>query len=400
MSDFSTAAHLDLIVSDQALRQVRGEIEDELGAIPIGTTDNSTMSAQAARRGSAGSGPSTRRMMRRDQNRNEYLEDQTLYLESIDDSLSEGGLLGGGGGGLAAEVLGIAGDVGTEAAGTAAETATGLATDIAGTALGQAAGSVISDRIANTDVAVEDTTIPVTPNPLPVSGGGGGATTLSPTINTSTNFSPTFRPTFKPELSPDFSTELSPDLDLPDLALDFGGGSGMVRVDESQLPLAVEETTLPVEEPTIELSLAERAPRRGAFQRGGDAVDDFSAGVTDFFLPGDAPDSISEPLNEGGTPLGRPAESLGRFIDTVNPTTSGGYGSSGSGSATVENNVDADVRPNITINIDTNGLLDDVERAIEDANDEVRRELLDEIRGVEADLNDLERQLSGGGRVR
>mgnify|MGYP000179035756 CR=1 FL=1 len=64
----------------------------------------------------------------------------------------------------------------------------------------------------------------------------------------------------------------------------------------------------------------------------------------------------------------------------------------------VTNNVDADVRPRFTINVDTDSLVDEVERLVEDAQDEVRDELLDKIETVERDVDDLERQIRRSAR--
>ena len=52
---FETAAELDLVVSDRALRNVRNQIESELGAVEMGVTDGGSMSAQSAQSGSGGS---------------------------------------------------------------------------------------------------------------------------------------------------------------------------------------------------------------------------------------------------------------------------------------------------------------------------------------------------------
>lgn len=398
MTDFSVGAELDISIPPGQLRAARESIESELGAIEIGTTNPSAMSAQMSRgrsRGGAGAGRTLRRL---NEDRNELLGDTAVYLESIDDSLSEG-VLGGGGGGLAAEILGIGGDFAAEGAGVAAETATGLATDVAGSAIGQAAGSVIANQISGSTVGVDDTPVPVTPNPLPVSGdGGSGGTTLSPTINTSTTLSPTLSPDFSPEFTPDL------DVDLPDLK--FGGGGSGSNI-QTPHPVVVEnlDSFEPVSISTPGDNITGRAPpnstsppspptrNRGAFQRAGDALDDIGAGAVDLLPFVDAPPSVSEPLSEEGTPTGRPAETLGKAIDTVNPATSGGFGSGGS-STTVENNVDADVSPRITIEVDTDRLERDVGREFDRAIDDVRRELMDKINELERELDDLRRGIT------
>jgi len=147
--------------------------------------------------------------------------------------------------------------------------------------------------------------------------------------------------------------------------------------------------------------MASESSSRGAFQRAGDYIDDLGADGADMLLPGTPPASTTERLGEGGTFAGRPFETFGRAVDTINPFTSGGFGSGGGsggggGSTPVTNNVDADVRPRFTINVDTDSLVDEVERLVEDAQDEVRDELLDKIEGVERDIDDLERGLTRG----
>ena len=227
---FETEASLSLTVPRSELQNVQQQIEDGIGTVEVGATDGGSMSAQTT--GASGGGRGGRRTMRLAEQRTEHLDDAVIYLESIDDAVSEGGLLGGEGGGfggIVTELVGAgaetAGDVAVEAGDTVAEAIQDTLVGTVSTALGTA----VSDAITSSEVAVADTAVPVTPNPLPVEGGDGGATTVSPTV----------KPTVKPTI------DVGPEFDLPDLEF---GSSGSVRVDESQLPLGVERAPLPVED--------------------------------------------------------------------------------------------------------------------------------------------------------
>ena len=234
---FETEAELSLTVPRSELQNVQRQIEDGIGAVEVGATDGGSMSAQTTG-ASGGGGRGGRRVMRLAEERNEHLDDAVIYLESIEDTLSEGGLLGGDGGGFGGIITELAG-AGAETAGDVAiEAGDQVAEAIQDTLVGTvstALGTAVSDAVSNSEVAVADGSVPVTPNPLPVEGGGGGGTTVSPTVNTNPEFSPTFKPT----------VDVAPDIELPDLK--FGGGPGTVRVDESQLPLSVVRDPLPVE---------------------------------------------------------------------------------------------------------------------------------------------------------
>ncbi|PHQ46360.1 hypothetical protein DJ68_07845 [Halorubrum sp. C3] len=224
MSNFSTAALLDLQLDQQSLRSTKQEISDSLDDVTVEVSAGGAMPDTGRGR----SGPSSRDAMRSRRTQTEHLEDAVYYLESIDDHLSEGGLAGGAGG-MMAEILGIGGDFAAEGAGAAADTVTGLATDVAGAALGQAAGSVIARQISGSTVGIE-------PNPLPVEGGGSGGSSI--TVSPDVRVGPTIKPTFKPTFQPD----LGPDINFPDLNLGIPD-----RLAVNREPLPVQRDPLPVE---------------------------------------------------------------------------------------------------------------------------------------------------------
>lgn len=397
---FETAAELDLVVSDRALRNVRNQIESELGAVEMGVTDGGTMSAQSARGGSGGS-RRRRESLRMERSRTEHLEEAVAYLEDIEDAVSEGGL--GGGGGMLAELVGIGGDLGAEAAGTAAETATGLATDVAGTALGQAAGSVIARQISGSTVGVEDTTLSVE-RPDWVDDVGGGRDVFSPTIE------PTVAPTFQPDLGLDFGLP-----DLSDLTLGIPDTLAVNReplpVQRDPLPVenvgplpveAVDPITVTVETRSRRTSTsADTGPQtgRGPFQRAGGVFDDIGADITEHLLSGDPPPSISEPLDEGGTISGRPLEALGKTADTVNPFTPGGFGSDGTTSTPASaptQEVTVTHSPTYNVDVDPRRLDSLADRIVSEIEDGVERDidaLEDDLSELESDLQELEREI-------
>jgi len=98
MSDFGTLAELDLVVSDESLRNVQKQIESELGAVEIGgVTDGGAMSAQAGGSGGAGASRRGRQSFQMERTRTDLLEEAVIYLEEIEDKV--GGGDGGGAGG-------------------------------------------------------------------------------------------------------------------------------------------------------------------------------------------------------------------------------------------------------------------------------------------------------------
>ena len=405
---FETEAQLSLTVPRSELQNVQQQIEDSIGTVEVGATDGGSMSAQTTGAGGGG-GRGGRRVMRLAEERNEHLDDAVIYLESIEDTLSEGGLLGGGGGGFGGIITELAG-AGAETAGDVAiEAGDQVAEAIQDTLVGTvstALGTSVSNAINGSEVSVADTTVPVTPNPLPVSGGGGGG---------GTTVSPQFDPTFKPTL------DVGGEFDLPDLPdLEFGS-PGSVRVDESQLPLPVDREPLQVDAPdAIPVDAPEMIPI--ALDTGGGQmmsespsrgrVEDPLRLIGERALAGGATGAI------GGAATGAvaggvgaaPGAAIGAGLGVVSGAAVGSAEvalrnrarqraqrpTAARGRTTVENTVDADVRNRYTINVDTDSLVDEVERIVEDAQDEVRDELLDKIEDVERDVDDLERDLTRG----
>jgi len=397
---FETEAQLSLTIPRSELQNVQQQIEDSIGTVDVGATDGGSMSAQTT--GASGGGRGGRRVMRLAEERNEHLDDAVIYLESIEDTLSEGGLLGGGGGGIATEILGVAGetagDVAVETGDTVADAISDVLTGTASTAL----GTSISNAINGSEVSVADTTVPVTPNPLPVSGGGGGG---------GTTVSPTFSPTL----------DVAPEFDLPDLPdLEFGS-PGSVRVDESQLPLPVDREPLQVDAPdaipvdapeTLPIALDTGGGRMASESPSRGRVEDPLRLIGERALAGGATGAI------GGAATGAvaggvgaaPGAAIGAGLGVVSGAAVGSAEvalrnrarqraqrpTAARGRTTVENTVDADIRNRYTINVDTDSLVDEVERIVEDAQDEVRDELLDKIEDVERDVDDLERDLTRG----
>jgi len=219
MSDFGTLAELDLVVSDESLRNVQKQIESELGAVEIGVTDGGAMSAQAGGSGGAGASRRGRQSFQMERTRTDLLEEAVIYLEEIEDKV--GGGDGGGAGGVFTELLGVAGETAGDAAietgGTVADAITDVLTGTAATAL----GNTISSAITNSTVTVEDTT-------LTVKRPGW----LDELTGRNIEFTPTVKPTFE-----------APDLDLgPDINL---GVPDTVAVNRDPLP--VQRDPLPVD---------------------------------------------------------------------------------------------------------------------------------------------------------
>jgi len=229
MTDFSTQAELSLTVPDAELRNVRQQIESEIGTTEIGMTDGGTMSAQASRGPGSGGGRArrrARRSFRMEVERTEYLEQAVVYLEDIEDKVGSGG-----GEGILDDVVGALVETGGDAAIEAGDTVLDVATDAASTALGNA----IADAVTENDLSVEK------PEwvPIPVEEPGGGGISINADVDLPEfefdlpefTFNPEFQPTFNPEISvqpefhpefnPTFEPELSPEIDLPELTLNF-----------------------------------------------------------------------------------------------------------------------------------------------------------------------------------
>jgi len=373
---FETTAELDLVVSDRALQNARNQIESELGAVEIGATDGGTMSAQSAQTGSGGARRRQRQSFRMERSRTEHLEDVVVYLESIEDAVTEGGLLGGGGGGIFAELIGAgaetAGDVGVETGSTVADAVSDVLTGTAASAL----GNTISSAITGSEVGVEETTLAVERPEWLDEVGGGRSVRFAPTIE------PAFEPTFEPTL------DVSPELDLPDLNFGGGGGPRRVRVDESQLPLPVHRRPLPIEtiDPLpvedvgpITVSVETRTVRpaatdtgsgsepTGGFQLGGEN------GIT--FGPGGI-----QAGGDDGLTIGR---------DPGDPTgTQSGSGGSTSNPAP-QREVTVTHSPTYSVDVDPRRLDSLADRIVSEIEDGVERD----IDALEDDLDELEREL-------
>lgn len=379
---FETTAELDLVVSDQALRQVRGQVESELGAIEVGTTDGGTMSAQSARSGSGGS-RRRRQSMRMERTQTEHLEDIALYLESIDDVLSEGGLLGGGGGlpgsGIFAEVVGsgveTAGDVAVEAGDTVAEAVSDVLTGTAASAL----GNTISSAITGSEVAVEDTTLTVE-RPEWVDEVGGSN---SRNINVDTTF----------------SNDISPEFTLPETGLGIPGSIDVVRdpIPVQRDPLPVEDTTLRVEdiepldvEDVGPITVAvETSTRRGPTPTGPDSEP--TGGVQ---IGGE--NGIT--LGPGGIQAGGDdGITLGR--DPGDPTGTQSRSNQSQSRATPTREVTVTHSPTYQVDVDPRRLDSLAERIISEIEDGVQRdidELEDDVDELERELEELERGITRG----
>jgi hypothetical protein len=105
MSDFSTEATIEFRVDKSSLRDVRETVDDELGATEVGVTDGGTASAQSGRLSSR-QRRQQRQTVRLDRERNELLERMVTFLEEIEEG---GGGFGGGGGGSGGGFLGLGG---------------------------------------------------------------------------------------------------------------------------------------------------------------------------------------------------------------------------------------------------------------------------------------------------
>lgn len=371
MSNFSTTALLDLQLDQQSLRNTKQEISEALDNVTVEVSAGGAMPDTGRGR----SGPSSRDAMRSTQTQTEHLEDAVYYLESIDDVLSEGGLLGGGGG-MAAEILGIGGDFAAEGAGAAADTVSGLATDVAGTALGQAAGSVIARQISGSTVGVE-------PNPLPVEGGSSGGTDV--TVSPDVRFSPTIEPTFQPDLGPD--------INLPDLNL---GIPNTLAVNRDPLP--VQRDPLPVEkieplavEDVGPITLAvETSGRGGNGSSGGDTTlndDAFQRGIRRVPFVGGVLGDVDAELRGMNT----------RFATPNDPTERPRSGQSGSVSRTGRVDVSVDHSPTYRVDVDPRRLDSLADRIISEIEDGVERDLnalKDDVSELERELQELENEIT------
>lgn len=406
MSDFDTEGAVTLVADERSLRQLRSTVEDELSDIQVGAAGGRAGGGRPAEMQADGGTSSRERRRRRREFR--WNRQNNSNIEDILEAVRGLELSGGGSGGMLAEVLGIGGDFAAEGAGVAAETATGLATDIAGTTIGNAAGSIIAEEISGTSVGVETNSLSVErPEwiPIPVE---------DPTNGTD---GPIGGPLPVPDLPPLQVPEL-PSIRAPEsIAVDrdpLPVEDTILAVEDTVLP--VENTTLPVEDKTLSVedvgpitvavgsrersTQSGNSSNRGAFQRAGDALDDVGAWGADMLLPGDVPPSASERLGKGGTLSGRPFETIGRGIDTVNPTTSGGYGSGNGGGGSGGGRVDVSVThsPTYRVDVDPRKLDRLADRIVSEIEGNVERdisELETEIDKLRSNLEQLEREITG-----
>ncbi|WP_434521292.1 hypothetical protein [Halorubrum sp. AS12] len=299
----------------------------------------------------------------------EHLDDAVVFLEDIEDAVSEGGL-GGGGGGMLTEVLGVAGetagDVAVEGGGTVADAISDVLTGTAASAL----GNTISSAITGSEVAVEETTLSVEP-PGWIDEIGGGRTV---------RFSPTFEPTFEaPDLGPEINIP-----DLPDLNL---GIPDQLAVNREPLPvqrdpLPVEAIDpLPVEDvgpitvavetllgrPPASTGSGSDAEPPGGIQFGGD--NGFTFG----------PDGIQVGDDDGLT--------LGRDPGDPTGTQSGSDGSTSTPAPSRE--VTVTHSPTYNVDVDPRRLGSLADRIVSEVEDGVERD----IDALENDLHELEREL-------
>jgi len=387
---FETEAKLSLTVDEGDLRAVRQQIEDGIGTTAVGVADGGSMSAQSA--GAGGGGRRGRRATRLAETRTDHLEDIALYLESIDDAVSEGGL-GGGAGGLLTEVFGVfgetAGDVAVETGDTVADAVSDVMTGAVASSIGNAVGS-----------AVSDSTVGVEPNPLPVEGGGsGGGVTVSPTFN------------------PTFSPDVGTDINLPDLDL---GVPDTLAVDRDPLPvedvapLAVEETTLPVEDvgpiPVedvgpigVEFSAGGSAsqPTGEGPRTGGELLKDALGRGASGVVAGAVLGSISpDPFTTGAGAIGGGLTGIGStLVGEAGRRLGSNSGSAGGSPAPANLTAEVTHSPTYTVEIDPRRLdslaeriVNEVESGVEDDIDALEGE----VEELEAELDDLERQIRRG----
>ncbi|OYR53598.1 hypothetical protein DJ73_07250 [Halorubrum sp. Ea1] len=387
---FETSAELSLTVDEGDLKNVQQQIEDGIGTTAVGVTDGGSMSAQSAGSSGGGRGRRARRSMRLAETRTELLEDAVVYLEDIEDKV--GGGDGGGAGGIFTELLGsateTAGDAAIEAGDTVAETLTNVLTGTAASAL----GNTISSAITNSDVSVSSDIAKPEWAPLTVRKPGWKIEVEDPTNGTD---GPIGGPVPVPDIPPLSVPEL-PSIDAPD------------SIAVNRDPLPVEDTTLPVQDVgPITVSLDTRSgsnrggggSRRGLLQRTGSALDDAGARGADMLLPGSPPASVTKRLGEGGTPVGRPFEALGRGFDTVNPFTSGGFGSGNRPSGTGGGQMDVSVThsPTYRVDVDPRRLDRLADRIVTEIEENVERDIVDlerEINDLRSNLDELEREIT------
>ena len=400
MADFSTEAELSIVVPRRELRSARQEVEDALADIPVGMS--------ASNGGGGGGGTNEAREQRRRRRefrwarqRTDDIEAQLEVLENIEGDLPEGG-----GGDLISSVT----DLGGDAAGIATDLGTTLV-QAAAPALGSLLGTAIGQQFGG--------------------GGSGGGADGSATIQ-----KPEWIPIEVRDPSP-LTVEEVPTVTVEDpsplgvedpspLAVDDPSPLGVddpspLTVDDPS-PLMVDAPMLQVEKPDwvpIQVDRPEprgdtgrrdrrgvRQPdafngRRGILERGGGALDTIGGRIVNA-IPGVNEPERNRSLSEGGKPIDRPFESIGRVLDAPGREIAnlierqiGARGSGGGGSTASIPATTGDV--NVTVNADVESAvqraIDDLRRAQERQREELRQDLENEI-------SDLRRQIQAGSQGR
>ena len=393
MADFSTEAELSIVVPRRELRSARQEVEDALADIPVG------MSASGGGGGGGGTNEAREQRRRRREfrwarQRTDDTEEQLEILKSIEGDLPEGG-----GGDLISSVT----DLGGEAAGIATEVGTTLVEALP-SALGSLVGTAVGQRL-----------------------GGGGSATIQ---------EPEWIPIEVRDPSP-LTVEEVPTVTVEDPSpLGVDDPSPLTVDDPSPLgvddpsPLAVDDPSpLGVDAPMLQVEKPDWVPiqvdrpeprggtdrrdrrgvrqldafdgRRGILERGGGAIDTIGGQIANA-IPGLNEPGRNRSLSEGGKPIDRPFESIGRVLDAPGREIAnlierqiGGGGSGGGGSTTSIPATAGDV--NVTVNADVESAvqraIDDLRRAQERQREELRQDLENEI-------SDLRRQIQAGSQGR
>jgi len=351
MSDFDTEAQLSLVVPQSELRNVRQQIQSEIGATQIGMTDGGSMSAQTAG-GGAGGGRArrrARRSYRMEITRTDLLDDAVTYLESIEDHVSEGGP---GGGSIANEILNFAVDTGGDAGGAAALGGAATALGGAATALGGAAAALTGAAGV-------------------LAGVGGGTISVE-------------RPNWVPLQVEDPGT------------VEFETLPGPVQIEEpgTPYPLETPPSPYPVEEPS------QPYPVEPVDEIPVEDVGPIDVEVTVRTREGSGETNVSTEKRRGNE---SPREWLERRIseglDYIDPTEDGssesrqqsGSSDQGSSTATVQTesrgvSVSDESTTRVVVETDSGSLADEVTNALE-------RQFDQRLNTIESDLQDLEGEL-------
>lgn len=378
MADFSTDAEISLTVPRRELRSARQEVEDALADIPVG------MSVGGGRGGggvenAAREQRRRRREFRWARQRTDDTEAQLEILENIEGELTEGGL-GESAGGVA-NILGLGGD------------AAGIATEVGGTifdALGPGLGSLLGTTIGQQ---------------LGGDGGGGGGGGS---------------PVQKPEWIPIQVDDPSP-LTVDDTEVSVEDAPPVEFVEPPTVKFEEPPTVGFEEPPIITVDKPEWVPiqvefmrvvsddtareggdtrREGILETTGGVLDDISAGLINR-IPGVNRPELARDISEGGRPINRPAETIGRILDApgreivdIFGLDSGSQRTTTTGGGEVSASV-ATGDVSVTINADIENT---VQSAIEELRRQQERQREELRRDLERQINDLERQITGGRR--